>query len=461
MIKYFTITKRSAIAFIVSFLLMFVAVSLSHAIESTASSSAETTQKYHISFPIAELGNCGSLSECRKFCDDPVNHDTCINFAKKKGFYRESVKESSNKGTIIDDAKSELGCDSEDSCKSFCGQQQNWQKCGDFARKHHLGGGQTEDPGKAEILAKAKQVLGCNSYEECKNFCSNEANKQKCDEFAKSVHLRGGVEKKGPGGCSSEETCRTYCSDPNNFNECSQYGQQSSGGFRGPGGCDSEVSCKAFCQQHPEACKTIRSYGGPQSPAAYENANERAAFCRQYPEKCANASSSGTLTPEIYCKLNPDKCPRYSPSSTPTSLEYAQKCTYYGCSWTGSSCDCSNRSPAPYPTATTSSGGTNTCVQPAGGCGANYAWDSSRCSCRSYADSCQSKSGCSWTGSTCSCTSSSGTGNTSSPTPYPTAYSPTPYPTTSSETSTSTSSSTIKGITVIRNILEQLLDFFR
>ena len=41
---------------------------------------------YDITFPIPELGNCASYSECRNYCEDPVNHNSCINFAKSKGF---------------------------------------------------------------------------------------------------------------------------------------------------------------------------------------------------------------------------------------------------------------------------------------------------------------------------------------------------------------------------------------
>lgn len=38
---------------------------------------------------------------------------------------------------------------------------------------------------------KAKQVLGCDSAQACKDFCDNPANVQKCADFANQVDLRG------------------------------------------------------------------------------------------------------------------------------------------------------------------------------------------------------------------------------------------------------------------------------
>ena len=48
-----------------------------------AQSDADIAKKYGISFPIKELGNCGSVAECKTFCDDSKNHQSCTEFAKK------------------------------------------------------------------------------------------------------------------------------------------------------------------------------------------------------------------------------------------------------------------------------------------------------------------------------------------------------------------------------------------
>lgn len=244
----------------------------------------QVAQRHGVTFPIAELGGCVDYSACRTFCEDPVNSSTCISFAKSKGFYKDENMEK-QKSTILAFAKAELGCDSETSCREFCGQQENWEKCGEFAKRHKLSGGHTEDPRKAEILEKAKVELGCLSYEACMSFCHEEVNRQKCSDFANKVGLRGGEHRVGPGGCTSEETCRAFCSDPNNFEECSRFGGGKVGGFHGPGGCNSEESCRSYCEKNPQECSIIMpgEHGGIDSQKAAE---EYAKYCGKNPEKC-------------------------------------------------------------------------------------------------------------------------------------------------------------------------------
>lgn len=38
-----------------------------------------------ITFPIAELGNCGSQGECAAYCDLPENMPACLDFAEAHG----------------------------------------------------------------------------------------------------------------------------------------------------------------------------------------------------------------------------------------------------------------------------------------------------------------------------------------------------------------------------------------
>src|SRR5437016_1426689 len=115
MTKYFSITRSAILAFLVSLVFMFLAAGLAHA--QTASSSAQASA-FGVTFPVAALGNCNSLAECKSFCDDPVNATSCINYAKSKGFYKEDALATS-KETVLAKAKATLGCDSETSCLSF------------------------------------------------------------------------------------------------------------------------------------------------------------------------------------------------------------------------------------------------------------------------------------------------------------------------------------------------------
>jgi hypothetical protein len=350
-----------------------------------AQTPEEIAKKYGITFPIAELGGCVDYSSCRTYCEDPVNHSLCMDFAKKKGFHKEETIQTKNR--FIDSAKRELGCDSESSCREFCGNQANWEKCGEFAKKHKLNGGHTEDPKKAEILEKAKIELGCYSYESCMAFCRDESNAQKCSEFAKKVGLRGGEVHAGPGGCTSEETCHKFCSDPNNFEICNKYTGSNGGKFHGPGGCDNETSCKAYCQINQQECGSFgqtakydslmemcsrtpncswtdnncecHSQGKEMPAAGYEQ------YCKEFPGKCANLNQKIDNTQEEYCKRFPDRCPNEPLHPLPSgSFGYplepsdknhydpAAKCATYGCTWTGTSCQCSEvkESSIPIPT---------------------------------------------------------------------------------------------------------------
>lgn len=209
----------------------------------------EMARKYNIQFPIAELGSCASFSACKAYCDNEANQDTCVAFAKKKGFYQEAPR--GNSTALLQEAKRELGCDSESSCRAVC---------------------------------------------------ENPQNQQKCSEFAKQTGLGGGVRQVGPGGCNSEESCRAYCES--HRDECMKFGgqspQSSNTDRKGPGGCDSEESCRTYCQSHPEECGG-QGNSGPQE--------EREKFCQDNPDKCAQGQNGpSNMNPEEFCRQNPDKC---------------------------------------------------------------------------------------------------------------------------------------------------------
>lgn len=376
----------------------------------------EVAKRYNVTFPIKELGNCADFNECREFCEDPVNSTTCIDFAKKKGFYKD---ENTGNNQLIVKAKTALGCTSEASCREICSQEENFDKCSNFARQNNLSGGHTEDPSSAQLIQKAKTVLGCSSESTCKDVCSKEENREKCSNFAKQNGLRGGERRSGPGGCTSEETCRAFCSDPNNYQICSGYASSQGGNFQGPGGCNSPESCKAYCEKNPNSCGGFR---GEQENYGYSPEE----MCRKTPNcswlnntcQCGSYGSSGGPAPSgaedygKYCRENPDKCRYGSPSGA--YMDPQTGCARAGCTWTGNSCNCSSSSGGSY---SGSSGSPNydparMCAQ-ASGC----TWTGSYCSCPNTgtgyvrptsgmgsdpAGEC-SRYGCNWTGSSCDC----------------------------------------------------------
>ncbi len=312
-----------------SIVLLFIALFFG-----ASQSFGQTTQKTPdqiakekgITFPIAELGSCKNYGECRTFCDDPLSKDACVVFAKKKGFYKEAQADS-QKSEILNSAKTELGCDSPSSCQAFCSKSENHDKCEAFAKSHNLGGGQTVDPAKSQILEKAKSILGCDSPSSCKTFCEQEQNRAKCSEFAKGVGLRGGENKTGPGGCTTEETCRKFCSDPNNFEICQKFQGSMTGkpeNFHGPGGCSSPESCKAYCQSHPSECGHVveSQFNASEVCSKTPNCSWNGTACQCSGFNPPSGTSSGRPSINIkddYCRQYPERCnfqksnPSYSP----------------------------------------------------------------------------------------------------------------------------------------------------
>lgn len=273
-------------------------------------------KKYGVSFPVAELGNCNNFSECKAYCDKEENRDACIGFAKKKGFYKEEVKDQGKRADkkLLEAAKGELGCDSETSCRGICEKEENREKCSSFAEKYKLEGPR-RGPGDANILKKAKEILGCNSEASCKAVCEKQENQEKCSEFAKQTGLGGGMRRVGPGGCNSEESCRSYCEK--NMDECRKLG----GGPReserraGPSGCNSEESCRAYCEKNPEECRKFG--GGPpegaenrrQGPGGCNSEESCNKYCQEHPQECQGSSGQGPQDMEKFCKENPGRCP--------------------------------------------------------------------------------------------------------------------------------------------------------
>lgn len=344
----------------------------------------ETRAKvYGVQFPIAELGNCSDYSACRTFCEDPVNARACLDYGKSKGFYKDDPV-TTDKEAILARAKQEFGCDSYESCLNFCSISSNYDQCDAFAKRNNLIGGHVEDPGKGGILAKAKEVLGCDSPQACMSLCDQPENREKCSSFAREVGLRGGEHQVGPGGCTSQETCQAFCSDPANYSVCSGFSQATGRQFTGPGGCNSEVSCQEYCSNNPGDC----GYGGPGgglggppggnynpqemcnrtpncawnnntcqcgfyggSTGASQKAEEYANFCRDNPDKCKPGQSGGfdsaqnRVEFEKYCRDNPDKCrPPGGTSGSYGNLDPAQECARYGCRWSNNTCQCSGGS---------------------------------------------------------------------------------------------------------------------
>src|SRR3989344_3669830 len=246
-------------------MLLFLANKIVFSQSPSPSETPAATAEFN--FPVEELGSCADLESCTNYCEDPVNYNSCSDFAKKNGFYKDDETQYGNE-EFWQETQSELGCNSTESCATYCSSPENHEKCDAFAKRSEIPGGYTDQPDKPEYLQIAQTVLGCDSLESCSTFCDSTANAQKCDEFADQVGLLGGNTTGGPDGCQTPESCNAYCSDPANFEECSAF-KVGTGNFSGPGNCNSEESCRSYCDQNPADC---RSYA-PGSSGVYGTFN--------------------------------------------------------------------------------------------------------------------------------------------------------------------------------------------
>ena len=294
----------------------------------------EIARKYGISFPIKELGNCTNVSECKNFCDNPKNHQSCTDFAKKHNLSSESSKSSSTKNDeeILKLAGIEFGCNSYDACMQFCEKEENMEKCMDFAARHNLDGGNAAQ--MKHQMSALKNLLGCNSMKTCMDFCNSPANMQKCMEVFKQAGFSVEANYSGPGGCNSEQSCQAYCEK--NPKEC------------GGDNFQSEPP-EVWCSKVASDCKwdgTTCTCGGTNSPQesgeiwcpkAGVDCKWTGTTCECLSQTYSEGLPLGT-DPTEWCHQNPGKCTYQNTGDS------SAECAKYGCSYDGKTCQCPSSS---------------------------------------------------------------------------------------------------------------------
>ncbi len=398
---------------ILTLFLFFVSLAFFGGVTLAQGTDGEIAAKYGVTFPISELGSCENLYECRTFCEDPINQDACVSFAKSKGFYNEEDFEVDD--SVVRRAGTVLGCNSLSSCRDFCESEENFDKCHRFAQGSGLVGGYTRNPESGEFLDKAKDVLGCTSYDNCRNFCKNPTNHDKCSQFAGEVGARGGYEYRGPGGCTTETSCRTFCQLPENTEDCRQFAQSSSS----QSNYDPQVECK----KHP-SCSWAGNYCqcSNQSQTDPGSIERNRTLCTSY---------SGCTWTGNACQCSGSGSPSGGggnnyPNISRESQESACKAGGGTCNWNGDTCACTG-----YNSTSGGSGGANPPSQSEqevacrSGGGVCVSWVNGACGCERLgvtstqpptssqpqyddpASACAS-AGCSWNGSACQCSSVQG-----------------------------------------------------
>src|SRR3989344_5100913 len=239
-------------------------------------SFASAASIFDITYPIEELGGCASQQECKTYCDDLSNKDSCLAFAEKNGFISKEKVEQAKKMP----ASGPGGCKSADECRAFATNREKKGACLAFAEKYGL---KAQTPRGEEVSARAKLIkeqggLGnCQSQKECRVYCENPSNQRECLDFAEKNNLidkkeikaaRKVLEQGGPGGCKTEKECKAFCDQPENQEVCLAFAEEHDligkdeaararqmAGRPGPGGCVG-ATCKEYCDgpDHFEEC---------------------------------------------------------------------------------------------------------------------------------------------------------------------------------------------------------------
>ena len=138
---------------------------------------AEAANPFDITFPIPELGNCGSVEACRSYCDDLTHGTECAAWAEANGFASEDQVEHA----AVLERGGPGGCVSEEVCRTYCEDSAHLEECIAFAEQNNLI--------SPDELRQAKAVLeggpgGCRGEAECKAYCENADHFKECLSFA-------------------------------------------------------------------------------------------------------------------------------------------------------------------------------------------------------------------------------------------------------------------------------------
>ena len=246
--------------------------------------SAETATSNKITFPVAELGNCGSQVECRAFCNKAENIEVCTEFAQKHNLITREEKERNQKfSKALKKGETPGGCKDAESCKVYCENGEHLEECVKFAESNNLLPAQELQKAKKfkQVLENKETPGGCKSEKECKVYCDAEEHQEACLDFAEKHGFieQDEVERakkfiplmktgQTPGACKSKETCEAYCHEQDHQTECLDFAvkvgamkpeqaekfKKTNG--QGPGGCKGRQECEAFCNNpdHKEEC---------------------------------------------------------------------------------------------------------------------------------------------------------------------------------------------------------------
>lgn len=300
-----------------------------------------------IKFPVSELGNCKSETDCRNFCDKPDNTAACLSFAEKNDLMSadeiKMARKFSSAGNV-----GPGGCSSKDSCESYCNDILHIDECVSFAEKNDL-----IPPKDLEEAKKVQSAIKrgirpppCGNKKACDNYCEDANHMEECINFAQEAGLMSDQEraesqkvlqaiKRGvkPPPCKGREACDQYCQQPENIETCMNFALEA--GLMGdkekddaqkmlsaikkgvkPPNCRGKDECDSYCREdtHFDECTNFAEAAGfmnskeadmarktrGKGPGDCKSQQECEAFCNDptNQETCFKFASEHDLIPE-------------------------------------------------------------------------------------------------------------------------------------------------------------------
>ncbi len=288
-----------------------------------ALSEVEVSKKYGVTFPVAELSNCGSIADCGAYCRKDGNLPACMKFVNTHQL---------TKADVLSFNISQLGnCQIGSDCRNFCNRDENIAKCIDFADTYDLLSSSNIEISRAftAAIGSGGTPGSCRTLEECDHYCDDSTHTNECLDYVGKKKLvaekelsasrrvaegfRQGIET--PGKCRGITECDNYCTDISHSSECMVYAgkvgfypSEIEAGKAGkfialarqgatPGGCTSKEVCDAYCaiSSHGVECtdfavsaglvskddaEAIKKNGGT-GPGGCKSKDECSAFCNQ------------------------------------------------------------------------------------------------------------------------------------------------------------------------------------
>ncbi len=254
-----------------------------------------------IQYPVSDLGGCKNETECRSYCDNANRATECFAFAKKYNLISdEEAKETADKFLNVRNGPG--GCNSGASCEEYCSSIDRLDECIAFAEEtgYYSGDELAEARKFQELVKSGAQFPGrCTERNSCEIYCSDASHMEECLNFAETSgfmpqeeidearkFMKLMQEGESPGGCNSKEQCENYCSEDGNIEECIAFAEKAGVmtkeeaemarkvGGKGPGGCHSKSQCEAYCEANSEECFNFAKEHGLISESDLEQMRE-------------------------------------------------------------------------------------------------------------------------------------------------------------------------------------------